>query len=71
MSEKRRSDTADEKKHARTAARTFQRDDGWYFSSREGNFGPFESQAEAGEQLDAYIQLVDLRLESEGSFTPD
>ena len=71
MPGKRRSDTTDEKKHARTAARTFKCDDGWYFSSREGDFGPFESQAEAGEQLDAYIQLVDLSLESEGSFIPD
>ena len=55
----------------RTPERTFERDGKWYFSSREGDFGPFVNEAAAQENLDSYVGLIDLRPELEGPVTPD
>lgn len=55
----------------RTDIRTFEKDGQWYFSSREGDFGPFDSEAAAQENLDSYVGLIDLRPEMEGPVTPD
>jgi len=33
--------------------------------------GPFETEAEANEQLDAYVMLIDLKEENERPVTPD
>jgi len=55
----------------RTSERVFRREGGWFFASREGDMGPFESEGEAMEQLDAYVMLIDLKEENEGPVTPD
>ena len=38
-----------------TAKRLLQKDDGWYFASREGDKGPFLSRKEAAGQLIRYV----------------
>lgn len=43
--------------------RLLRRKGGWYFSSREGEIGPFDSKQEAGQQLARYI----LSMQSQGS----
>jgi len=67
---KRQSDQA-EVECRRTESRTFERDSRWYFSSREGEVGPFDSEAEAIEDLEGYLMLIDLRPENEGPVRPD
>jgi hypothetical protein len=57
--------------HERTPIRTFERDGKWYFSSREGDFGPFDNEATAQDNLDSYVGLIDLRPELESPVTPD
>ena len=37
------------------AKRILQMKDGWYFASREGEMGPYESKEEAGQSLGRYI----------------
>jgi hypothetical protein len=55
----------------RSESRTFQRDGKWYFSSREGDFGPFASEAEATQDMETYVGMIDLRPEHERPVTPD
>lgn len=57
--------------YQRSETRTFEREGKWYFSSREGDFGPFSSEAEARADMEAYVALIDLRPELEGPVTPD
>ena len=38
-----------------SAKRILQMKDGWYFASREGEMGPYESKEEAGQNLGRYI----------------
>ena len=37
------------------AKRILEMKDGWYFASREGDMGPYESKEEAGQRLGRYI----------------
>ena len=37
------------------AKRILEMKDGWYFASREGEMGPYESKEEAGQRLGRYI----------------
>jgi hypothetical protein len=37
------------------AKRILEMKDGWYFASREGEIGPYESKEEAGQRLGRYI----------------
>ena len=37
------------------AKRILEMKDGWYFASREGQIGPYESKEEAGQNLGRYI----------------
>lgn len=67
----RQSDRDHARQWNRSEERVFQDRDGWYFSSREGDMGPFENEGEAMEQLDAYVMLIDLKEENEGPVTPD
>ena len=67
---RRQSDTEDVS-FERSKSRTFERDGKWYFSSREGDFGPFATEAEAIEDLEGYVALIDLREENERPVTPD
>ena len=72
MSEwKKRQSDVDPVACERSSTRVFNRDGDWFFTSREGDMGPYDSQAEAEEQLDAYVGLVDLRDEDETPVTPD
>ena len=57
--------------YQRSQSRTFHRNGNWYFSSREGEIGPFSSDAEAQQDMEAYVALIDLRPEQEGPVTPD
>lgn len=68
--EKRQSDPQ-EVEYRRAESRTFKRNEQWYFASREGETGPFESEAEAIADMEAYVMLIDLRPENEGPVTPD
>jgi hypothetical protein len=38
-----------------SAKRILQMKDGWYFASREGEMGPYESKEQAGQNLGRYI----------------
>lgn len=71
MSKKRQSDTDHSQEFARSENRTFCRDGQWFFSSREGDIGPFDAEALAEEQLAAYVMLIDLKEENESPVTPD
>lgn len=37
------------------ARRLLEMKDGWYFSAREGQMGPYDSQEQAGQELGRYI----------------
>jgi hypothetical protein len=67
---KRQSDQS-EMEYRRAVSRTFERGGKWFFSSREGEIGPFDSEADAEEDMDGYVMLIDLREENESSVTPD
>lgn len=42
----------------RVASRIFRLNDAWYFSSREGEQGPFKSESDAKKELETYIKLL-------------
>ena len=67
---KRQSDQSDGE-FRRTDNRISKRDGKWYFSSREGEHGPFDSESEAVADMEAYVMLIDLRPENERPVTPD
>ena len=67
---KRQSDLDQTREYDRTE-RVFARGSEWFFGSREGDMGPFETEGEAREQLDAYVMLIDLKEENERPVTPD
>lgn len=71
MQTKRQSDSGPASAYPRTEKRVFCRGEQWFFSSREGDMGPFETHAEAEEQADAYVMLIDLKEENERPVTPD
>ena len=56
---------------SRSKSRTFERNGKWYYASREGEFGPFDSEAEAAADAESYVALIDLKAENEGPVTPD
>ena len=68
---KRQSDLDQSIEYKRSEHRVFNRGGDWYFCSREGIMGPFETRGEATEQLDAYVMLIDLKEENERPVTPD
>lgn len=68
---KRQSDLDQTREYERKQPRVFSRGSDWFFSSREGDMGPFETEGEAREQLDAYVMLIDLKEENERPVTPD
>lgn len=71
MSKKRQSDLDQNQDFSRSTSRTFCRDGSWFFSSREGDMGPYDSEAEAVQEMDSYVALVDLKEENESPVTPD
>ena len=68
---KRQSDPDQSTEYQRAQHRVFSRGSDWFFSSREGVMGPFETEGEATEQLEAYVMLIDLKEENERPVTPD
>jgi hypothetical protein len=68
---KRQSDLDQSTEYQRSQHRVFSRGSDWFFSSREGDMGPFETEGEAIEQLEAYVMLIDLKEENERPVTPD
>ena len=71
MDKRRQSDIDQDLEFKRSQSRTFNRDNYWYFSSREGDMGPYDTEAEALEEMEAYVGLIDLSEEDEGPVTPD
>ena len=71
MNDKRQSDANQSLEFTRAGTRTFTRDGGWFFSSREGDMGPYDTESEALEQAAGYVMLVDLKEENERPVTPD
>lgn len=69
--QKRQSDINQDREWERSEERVFRRQNGWFFSSREGDMGPYDSETEAVEQLEAYVMLIDLQEENERPVTPD
>lgn len=68
---RRQSDVDQSSAYPRTEQRVFSRENQWFFSSREGDMGPFESEAEAADQMEGYVMLIDLKEENESPVTPD
>lgn len=68
---KRQSDPDPILKFQRSEQRVFSRDGDWFYSSREGDMGPYTSEAEAAEQLEGYVMLIDLKEENERPVTAD
>lgn len=68
---KRQSDPDPVPKFQRSEQRVFSRGGDWFYSSREGDMGPYASEAEAEEQLEGYVMLIDLKEENEGPVTAD
>ena len=58
MEKRRQSDVDESQNFKRSESRTFNRDNYWYFSSREGDMGPYDTEAEAIEAaFRVYTQL--------------
>lgn len=52
----RKTDKPEDKKcYFRASGRTFQMNGAWFFSSREGDVGPFQSQKAAEVELTRYV----------------
>lgn len=55
---KRKTDGRDENvAHFRADSRIFRLNGDWYFSSREGEHGPWQSEREALRELETYVML--------------
>ena len=61
--DKRKTDGDEEVVHFRASSRIFRLNDGWYFSSREGDQGPFQSEAQAQKEVDAYVKTMSAEVE--------
>ena len=55
----------------RSESRVFKRGGDWFYSSREGDMGPYASEAEAMDELEGYLMLIDLKAENESPVVPD
>ena len=68
--DRRKNDQDTKKTHFRAQSRVFAlANDAWYFSSREGNYGPFPTEAEAKKKLEVYIKLMDVPEQQEEELT--
>lgn len=68
---KRQSDVDQSSAYSRSEQRVFSRDGQWFYSSREGEMGPYPTEAEAAEQMEGYVMLIDLKEENESPVMPD
>lgn len=72
MTQKRQSDLQPSPAaSSRSDTRIVEREGAWYFCSREGDMGPYESREEAIAEMETYVMLVDLKEENERPVTPD
>ena len=71
MSRRQSDDDGPDLDFQRVDSRIFSRDGIWFFASREGDAGPFNTEAEAAEQLEDYVMLIDLEVDNEYPVTPD
>ena len=55
--DKRKNDT-NNVAHFRAGSRIFRLNNEWYFSSREGEHGPYSSEREAAMELETYVRLA-------------
>lgn len=56
---KRKTDNEDGSSRFRASSRIFSANDEWYFSTREGDHGPFESETTAQKELNRFISEID------------
>ena len=57
MADEHREDDAEEgKRYFRSSDRVFRQADGWYYSAREGDRGPYGTEEEARGELERFIQ---------------
>ena len=57
MADEHRADDADQgKRYFRSSDRVFRQADGWYYSLREGDRGPYATEQEARGELERFIQ---------------
>ena len=56
--QKRATDSGGSAAVFRASSRIFRLNNAWYFSSREGEQGPFESESAAKKELETYIKLL-------------
>ena len=59
----RQSDDKSNKRFFRADNRFFRVDTDWFYSTREGDEGPFKSEHEARQHLQRYIDLQNVRTE--------
>lgn len=69
--QKRQSDQKPIGEFQRSERRVFKRGSDWFYSSREGDMGPYASEAEAMAELEGYLMLIDLKEENESPVVPD
>lgn len=69
--QKRQSDREPVGEFVRSDCRVFQRGSDWFYSSREGDMGPYASEAEAVDELEGYVMLIDLKEENESPVASD
>jgi hypothetical protein len=65
MTKRQADNDQNDRAYRRAETRKARRGDEWFFSSREGEHGPYTSEAEADEELEAYVGLIDLQAENE------
>ncbi len=57
--DKRKTDNEGGPSRFRASSRIFSVNDGWYYSTREGDHGPFESETAAQKELNRFIGEID------------
>lgn len=62
--DKRKTDP-DNVAHFRASSRIFRLNGEWYFSSREGEHGPFQSEQDAARELETYVKLNSIEKEDD------
>ncbi|MDH3642970.1 MAG: DUF6316 family protein [Gammaproteobacteria bacterium] len=65
---KKRKTDKDDVAHFRAGSRIFRLNNEWYFSSREGEHGPFESEEDAARELQAFVKLAGVADGSEPAY---
>jgi hypothetical protein len=67
----RKTDTADDVPYYRNPHRTVCKERLWYFESREGDRGPYESREIAESQIAKYVDIIDFVINNKSSVPAD